>query len=746
MRSLLWFSIGFAAASAAGICRMWNAALWIYSLVAIWFALACFFAARKKGLFRIPARLLLGVGVGFGWLFLLQSQYYEPLYVVDGVTDSYEIVVLDYSQKSLYDYEVSGLVLLDGKLYRIRTYLKSDFALTPGDRVTGDFRMRTTIPGGLKDSDYYQSSGIYLMGSQRGELQVERAEHMPWYGVPRLIEHKLKAVMEEIFPGDVYPFAKALILGDTDELDFATDFAFKTSGIRHIIAVSGLHVAFLYALCAHLIGGHRWTLLIVVSPLLLIFAAVAGFSPSVCRASIMLFLMMLSEAIRWEYDPPTELAFAGLCILAVNPFTVLSAGFQLSVASVAGIILFGQKLYSCFARKLRCEKGRGWKKQSLRSICASASITLGAMSLSTPISVYYFHCVSIVSVLTNLLVMWVVSFAFCGVIIACVLGLIFIPLGTITARIVAYPLRYVLITAKLISRFPYAAVYTQNQWILAWIVLCYLFFAISIVYPKKRKLSINISILGLIAAILLGAVPPRMDDLRLTVLDVGQGQSILLQSKGKTYLADCGSTNGTTPATQVIQTLYSQSIFHIDGFILTHKDSDHTNGLENVMAVMPISDFYVSASEIDWVEENLRAASEKAVVVEKATDIPMPSGTIRLLTSPMVKSDNENSMGILFEGAEYAILITGDRSRSGEKALLKANSLPDVDILVAGHHGSKNSTSNELLDAVQPELIIVSAGRNNSFGHPAPEMLERASQHGCEVKRTDLQGSILIRR
>lgn len=746
MRSLLWFSIGFAIASAAGVCRLWNTALWIYSLAVIVLALAGFAVARNKGLFQISARFLLGLGVGFGWLFLLQSQYYEPLYAIDGVTDTYEIVALDYSRKSLYDYEVSGLILLDGKPYRIRTYLKSDLALEPGDCVKGEFRIRTTIPGGLKESSFYQSSGIYLTGSQKGEPVLHRSEHTPWYGVPAVIGHRLKWVMEEIFPGDVYPFAKALILGDTDELDFETDFAFKTSGIRHIVAVSGLHVAFLYALVAHLIGGHRWTLLIAVSPLLLIFAAVAGFSPSVCRASIMLFLMMLSEAIHWEYDPPTELAFAGLCILAVNPFTILSAGFQLSVASVAGIILFSQSLYSCFAKKLHCEKGKGRKKQFLRSICASASITLGAMSLSTPISVYYFHSVSIVGVLTNLLVMWVVSFAFCGVIVACILGLIFIPLGTIMAHIVAFPLRYVLITAKLISRFPYAAVYTQNQWILAWIVLCYLFVGISLVFPKKRKPLIFVSIFGLIGAILLGAVAPRTDNLRLTVLDVGQGQSILLQSRGKTYLVDCGSTNGATPATQVIQTLYSQSIFRIDGVIVTHKDSDHTNGLENVMAVMPISSFYVSASDTVWAGENLNTASEKAFVVDKTADIPMPVGNIRLLTSPKVKSDNENSMGILFEGAECAILITGDRSKSGEKALLKANSLPDVDILVAGHHGSKNSTSNELLDAVQPEVIIVSAGRNNSFGHPAPEMLERASQHGCEVKRTDLQGSILIRR
>lgn len=747
MRSLLWFSIGFAIGVGISVSWLWRAPLCILFLIFSGTALLGFILERKLNCVKIPARIFLGVAIGFCWIFVLQILYYQPLSHIDGVTDFYEITATDFSQKSLYDYEVDGFTVVNGKPYRLRTYLKSDLQLNPGDQVKGEFRIRATTPGGLKESGYYQSNGIYLMGSQKGEVSVHRAEHTPVYGIPAVIGHKLKSVMEEIFPGDVYPFAKALILGDTDSLDFETDFAFKTSGIRHIVAVSGLHVAFLYALAAHLIGGHKWRLLIAVSPLLLIFAAVAGFSPSVCRASIMLFLMMLSEAIHWEYDPPTELAFAGLVILVVNPFTIQSAGFQLSVASVAGIILFSRKIYSRLVKVLKCEKGKERKKQFLRSMCASASITLGAMSLSTPISVYYFHSVSIVGVITNLLVLWVVSFAFCGVIVASLLGLLYLPVGIIAGKVVALPLRYVLFIAKSISKFPYSAVYTQNIWILIWIILCYALIAMLVLCRRRWKHYLITAALSLIAAITLGAIPARTDNLRLTVLDVGQGQSILLQSRGKTYLVDCGGTNGSTPATQVIQTLYSQSIFHIDGVILTHSDSDHTNGLENIMSVMPVESVYFSSSDVWWAADHLQYGNGYTIsVVDKSMRISMPEGNITLLTSPHVKSDNENSMGILFESDDCAILITGDRGKSGEKALLKYNAIPDVDVLIAGHHGSKNSTNDLLLDTVQPEMIIVSAGRNNSFVHPAPEMLERAENHGCEVRRTDLQGTILFRR
>ena len=110
------------------------------------------------------------------------------------------------------------------------------------------------------------------------------------------------------------------------------------------------------------------------------------------------------------------------------------------------------------------------------------------------------------------------------------------------------------------------------------------------------------------------------------------------------------------------------------------------------------------------------------------------------------KSDNENSMCVLFESEEGVILITGDRSRTGERDLIGKYDLPQADILIAGHHGSKTSTSRELLQAVRPEIVIISAGKNNIYGHPAREVLERLAEFNCTVYRTDQQGSVLVRR
>ena len=128
---------------------------------------------------------------------------------------------------------------------------------------------------------------------------------------------------------------------------------------------------------------------------------------------------------------------------------------------------------------------------------------------------------------------------------------------------------------------------------------------------------------------------------------------------------------------------------------------------------------------------------------ENLEKIPLGSGQITLFVSETGKDDNENSVGILFETEECAILCTGDRNFSGENELLEYVS--HADVLIAGHHGSKYSTGDALLDAVQPETVIISAGAGNSYGHPAPETLRRLEEHGCTILRTDELGTILYR-
>lgn len=201
------------------------------------------------------------------------------------------------------------------------------------------------------------------------------------------------------------------------------------------------------------------------------------------------------------------------------------------------------------------------------------------------------------------------------------------------------------------------------------------------------------------------------------------------------------------PADEVAQTLLSQGIFRLDGVILTHYDRDHCGALQNLLTRIDVTHFYLPELGKGKMSRSLaNQCADRISWIQAETQYVLPTGKLTLLPAKEEKSNNENSMGVLFESEECVILITGDRNRAGEKELIRDYALPDVDVLIAGHHGSKKATSQELLQAVRPEIVIISVGANNSYGHPAAEVLERLSEFGCTVYRTDKRGSVLLRR
>ena len=181
--------------------------------------------------------------------------------------------------------------------------------------------------------------------------------------------------------------------------------------------------------------------------------------------------------------------------------------------------------------------------------------------------------------------------------------------------------------------------------------------------------------------------------------------------------------------------------------ILTHYDRDHCGALQNLLTRVDVTHFYLPELGKGKMSRSLaNQCADRISWIQAETQYVLPTGKLTLLPAKEEKSNNENSMGVLFESEECVILITGDRNRAGEKELIRDYALPDVDVLIAGHHGSKKATSRELLQAVRPEIVIISVGANNSYGHPAPEVLERLSEFGCTVYRTDKRGSVLLRR
>lgn len=743
MRRLMWFTLGFAGACILGAYVLPVKALWIEALCVFPLATAALLWGRKNDGLRRVAMVLLGCALGLAWFSLYHCLYLDTAVSLDAQTRDCTIRVVDYSYETAYGTAVDGRISLDGKAYQVRSYLDENQSLEPGDTFSGSFRFRVTTPGGAEEATYHQGKGIFLLAYQTDDVTVSKAEKGEWRDFPAKLRGRIKATLLRCFPEDTAPFAKALLLGDTSGLDYETDTALKISGIRHIVAVSGLHISILFALVSTLTLKKRFLTALLGFPALLLFAAVAGFTPSVVRACVMSGLMLLSSLLEKEYDGPTALAFSALGMLIVNPLAITSVGFQLSLCSVAGIFLFSpgirKWISGCFGEGKR---SRG-KRAFVRWLSGSISVTLGAQMLTTPLCAVYFGTVSLIGVVTNLLVLWLIPVLFCGIIVVCLLSLVWQTGAVLLAEILSLPIRLVLGLAKCFAHFPLAAVYTRSVYIVVWLVFVY-FLLVFFLLSKNSKpavLSCYVA-MGLCAALAASWAEPMLDDVSLTVLDVGQGQCLILQGEGRTFLVDCGGDSDTKTADIAAETLLSKGITKLDGLILTHCDRDHAGAAGNLLSRVDTDLLVLPAVDSELAD----CTSGEVLYASDDLQLTFGDTSITVYTPTFPGNSNENSLCILFDTKKCDILITGDRDGFGERMLLRHADIPEVDILIAGHHGSRNSTCEELLCAVRPETICISVGADNPYGHPAPELLQRLAEHGCTVFRTDQNGDIIIRR
>lgn len=743
MRILMWFTIGFTAACAVGAYL--TASIWL-SVACIAAAIPLFFLKSPRG--KIAGVILLGLCVGSVWFWCYDTFYLQPVKQNDGQTIETTVTVTDYSYETDYGVAVDGQIILDDRTFNIRLYLEETAPLSPGDRISGKIRLRATTPDSLQGSTYHQGDGIFLLGYFRDDTVVERAENIPDRFFASVLRGRIISILDKMFPEDVRGFVRALLLGDSSLLSYEEDTAFKLSGIRHVIAVSGLHVSILFSLVCLFSGRRRVLTALIGIPVLFLFAAVAVFTPSVVRACIMQGLMILALLFNKEYDPPTALSFAVLVMLCGNPMTITSVSFQLSAGCLVGIFLFYQRINRHLLKRVGAQKGMTVKVRFLRWLCGSISVTLSAMITTTPLSAWYFGTVSLAGILTNLLTLWVISFIFYGIMLVCLLSLIWQGAAMFVANIVAWPVRYVLLTARVMSGSVLSAVYTCSIYIVIWLVLCYVLFAVFLLSKRRRAgLLVLCMVIGLFSAVALSWLEPRLDDYRVTVLDVGQGQSVLIQFDGRNYLIDCGGDTDKGTADAVSQMLLSQGVTELDGLILTHYDKDHAGGAVYLLSRMKAKALYLPDIDDDG---GLRGAlqsqfNEQIVWVRDSLVLSEKQAKFSLFPAPDNDKGNESCLSVLFQRENCDILITGDLGFSGEQALLENADLPELELLVVGHHGSANATGLPLLHKTKPIAAAISVGKDNFHGHPSADVLYRLELFGCHIWRTDLDGTIIFR-
>lgn len=749
MRKLAWLTLGFGIADVlcAYFLPSWMAAA---SVILLAVGLLLLLGQKYFRFLRVITVATIGFALGTAWFFAYDAVYLNTVRNLDGQILEGALEVKDYPNQVNYGYSVEVLYRDSSKTYHAIAYLRDAPDVRPGDTLSGPFLCRFSARDEEGSARYKTGSGIYLSFRQTGDLSVSRIAKIPLKYIPLEINRQVAEKIDSLFSTDTAPFAKGLLLGDKTSLSYEDSNAFRISGISHIIAVSGLHVGILIALLYFLTGRRRFLSCILGLPMLLLFAAIVGFRPSVNRACLMQGLLLLSVALDREYDGVTALSFSGLVMMLLNPMVVIDIGFQLSYGSVLGIFLFYPKLHGWLAecKWVGSLKGKDLKFRIKRWIVGCFSVSLSASAFTTPLVAYYFGAVGLLNVVTNLLVLWSIPAIFYGAASAVALGFLLPRLVFIVSAAVSVLIRYVLAVARLIARIPFAALYTASIYSVLWLIFAYILVAAFLCMRKKPvKALLGCLSVSMLLCFACSWTEPRLDKCRMTVLDVGQGQSVLLSFDGKHYLVDCGGSYDSNASNAAADTLLSQGIFRVDGIILTHFDRDHWGGIAGFVHRIPTDALFVP-EDPNSSEVQAQLEAEVGLAAQVVTDvIALQTGesSLRLLPSHIQKTSNETSLTVLFEQEKCDILIVGDQDSLGELAICREYDLPDVDVLVAGHHGSKTSTGDQLLNAVRPEIVVISVGRNNSYNLPSEELLQRLLAFGCSVYRTDECGTIIFR-
>ena len=752
MRKLVWLVLGFSAGCAAGIWLLSGLALALLSVgcLAIGFLLI---ALRKFGRgVKLAGVIFLGCFAGSLWLHIYDIHCLSVPRSYDRVTLTAMLEAADYGYVSGNGYgsAVDCEITLEGKDYSVKCYLDETEPLKPGDRIYGSFQLRYTGIWGQESPTYHQGKGILLLAYPVEDIRVYRVPQVPGRYFSAELRENITGLLERVFPQRTRGFAAALLLGNSENLSVSDDTTFQVSGIRHIIAVSGLHVSVLFAMLQFLLRKRRILSGLIGLPVLVLFAAVAGFTPSIIRACVMHGIMILSRMIKKEYDPPSALAFAVLVILLWNPLALTAVGFQLSVGCIVGIFLFAAPIAE-FLRK-RSFLGYPWKNRFLASVfrgtTQSLSITLGTMVMTAPLTAIYFGSISLISVFTNLLSLWLVSLSFYGIVFCVVLGAVWLPASTVLAWLVSVPMQAVLSVAHFLAEIPFASVGMDNLYIGAWVFFTYVLLALFFLMGRKYPwILMGCVLASLVGCLTLSKLETATERFRVTVLDVEQGQCVILQSGGHCYLVDCGGDYASSAAAMAAQNLRSQGIGRVDGMILTHYDTDHAGGALSFLAQIPAGLLYVpDASDDNGIPEQLQAQyGGQMLEVTEERLLRCGDATVRIFPGENPESGNESSLCILFQIDNCDILITGDRNQEGERALLEACALPDIEVLVVGHHGAGTSTGYPLLYAARPDVAVISVGEDNPYKHPSADTLDRLNLFHCMILRTDQHGTITFR-
>lgn len=596
-------------------------------------------------------------------------------------------------------------------------------------------------PGNFNQKFYYQKQNIYVK-LQDASVKILNRE----VSGCALFKEKLWEIQQSLtdtvvfYAGEKYGgILSAIVLGEDVFVDADLKEMLQKSGIGHLLAISGLHISFLGTGLYNMMRKMRMPITVsaVCSGIILTFyMLMIGGRTSAFRAWVMFLLQMGANITGREYDGKTALAVAAMVVLAGEPVLLFDAGFLLSFGAVLGIYVVAP----------------AWKLKA----------PLAIQSILFPVQLYYYYEICIYSLFWNFLAIPLSALALGSGIAGVLISQVpFMPELFVKGafRIGAMVMWFYEKGSQFVLELP------CSRWVIGqpsfeWIVIYYLILLICIFVKKRKWPMIAAGIL-----LLVGTKWPS-GNLEIAMLNVGQGDSLFIQGpEGGTYLIDGGSSSVSQVGKYRMEPYLKQKGIGILDYVwVTHGDGDHMNGvlelLERKNVGLKIKTLILPPKScwnenVDELVCAAKSAGTNLHIMAQGQILQEGEMTIKCLWPALDvdgMEENQASMVLSLTYRSFDMLFTGDLEKEAEEKVTeyiedgqKKQFLPDkYEVLKVGHHGSKNGTGEDLLKVVQPDVALLSAGKNNRYGHPHAETVERLRNAGSEILSTVEQGQVSI--
>ncbi|MFH1775891.1 MAG: DNA internalization-related competence protein ComEC/Rec2 [Chloroflexota bacterium] len=671
--------------------------------------------------------------------------------------------------------ELSGSALLFAPGYRDYDY---------GDRLLVKGYLET--PPEFDDFDYkgyLTQQGVYSTMTYPDIDIREKGRGLPplqWaYSLRKDLSQSLSRVLPEPPQASL---AQGIVLGLRGTIPSPLKEDFSRSGTAHLLAISGLHLSImagiLLSVGIRLFGRRRHIYIWLALGTIWLYAVITGLHPPVVRAAIMASLFLTAELLGQQRTASTALAFAAAVMIAISPQVLWTASFQLSFLAMAGLVFIFPVFRDLGRRVVTAVLGEGGAVVSVANVTVDTlSVTMGAVIAVWPVVAYYFGIISLVGPLATFLALPALP----GVIIigalTAILGLIALPVAQVVGWLAWLFLSYMILVAGGLSASPVSST-EVNSISTTFISGYYIVLAAAIWFNANRKeildlvsgttvsgasVSFNLSrikvwILSplLVVAVLVSYAAATMPDdkLRVSFLDVGEGDAILIQKGSQQVLIDGG------PGRQAVSLeLGSRMPFwdrNIDLLVLTHPHQDHLAGLVEVLRRYRVgqvlyTSFDGSSPVYDEWQRLLRERDIEHTVAVAGQRIDLGDGVVIKVLNPQAtllsgtESDVDNNGVVLrLDSGDISFLLAADIMREAEWELISRRADLSGTVLKVAHHGSDTSTTPEFLSVVGPGAVVISVGADNKFGHPSDEVMARLEERFApeSIYRTDRQGTI----